>query len=65
MTDQEFSNYAVKVLASLGLVFMLLVGLICIVLPDSKSINDGEHIDYNMQLMLMQSDVHRAELLDK
>ncbi|RYF13217.1 MAG: hypothetical protein EOO42_19090 [Flavobacteriales bacterium] len=65
MTDQEFSNHAMKFMASLGLVFMLLIGLICLILPDQKPVKDGEYISYEYELMIFNSDLHRAELLTK
>ena len=65
LTDQEFSDHAVKVMASLGLVFMLLIGLICLILSDQKPVKDGEYISYEYELMIFNSDVHRAELLTK
>ena len=65
MTDQELSNHALKVMAILGLLYMLLIAFAYFVVPKGKPIKDGEYISYDYQLMLMYSDVHRAERLSK
>ena len=65
MTDQEFSNHAVKVIASLGLIFMLVIGFAYFVVPKGKPIEKSEYVSYDYQLMMMYSDVHRAVILKK
>ena len=65
MTDQEFSNHAVKVIASLGLIFMLVIGMIYLSFPSPEHTKPDEYISYDYELMIFNSDVHRAEKLAK
>ena len=65
MTDKEFSNYAMKVLLSLGLTFILLIGMIYLSFPAQEPAKPGEYISYDNELMIFNSDVHRADLLEK
>jgi len=65
MTDQEFSNYAFKVLLSLGLTFILLIGMIYLSFPVQEPAKPGEYISYDYELMIFNSEVPRAELFEK
>ena len=65
MTDKEFSNYAMKVLLSLGLTFMIVIGMIYLSFPAPEPAKPDEYISYDYELMIFNSDVHRGELLEK
>ena len=65
MTDKEFSTYACKIFASLGLTYMLVIGLFYFLLGNSEPVNEVENINYHYKLMIINSDEHRTELKEK
>ncbi|RZK67098.1 MAG: hypothetical protein EOO95_03895 [Pedobacter sp.] len=65
MTDKEFSTYACKLLASLGLTYMLVIGLFYFLLDNSELVKGSENINDDYELMIRHSDVHRTELKEK
>lgn len=65
MTDKEFSTYACKLLVTLGLTYMLVIGLFYFLMDNSEPIKKSENINDDYELMIRQSDVHRTELPEK
>ena len=65
MTDKEFSTYACKILVTLGLTYMLVIGLFYFLLGNSEPVKKGENINDDYELMIRYSDVHRSELPEK
>jgi hypothetical protein len=65
MTDKEFSTYACKILVSLGLTYMLVIGLFYFLLGNSEPVNEGDNINYHYELIIINSDEHRAERQEK
>jgi hypothetical protein len=65
MTHKKFNTYACKILVSLGLTYMLVIGLFYFLLDNSELVKKSENINDDYELMIRHSDVHRTELKEK